>query len=641
MKYYIALEIVSLMFIIVLAFFNHEQKVGKNQRYFLYSFCLLSSGVTTFLNIISAYVVNYNISIPLWQHMTLHTGYYLSQYLMVAIMGVYGFSILSAYTAGRYTFAFEIKIIKLSFLLFTGLILGNVWNGWFFEIQNGVYVQGPFSRAGYILLGVGFAVLYVAYLRVRGMFAKDVRMMLRVIPLLFVILVIYQVMHPEILLLGTISFFMNWFHFIAFQSSRNGQDFLSGLPNRYSFLEEADYNLIKNKRLHLVMLRFNDFGKINHKYGVMTGDAVIYAIGRYLDELSPHYRAFRFSNTRFLLVGDGTVSTREDGRSVMNMLVNTIQARFEEPWKAEGNEVHVRIKIVHMVSDMENEDRNSILERLEYIQAYSKEIKSAVPVFFDERMKEKLEREKYVLEQVRRAIEKESFEVYYQPIYDCKAETFVTAESLLRMFDENGNFISPGEFIPLAEENGLLDDISWIVLKKVCQFIGEHPQLPLKSISINMSMQQLTDKSFFNRIYDSQALYGVSLEQLKIEITERTVSEDLKGTQSIINQLYNKGVGFYMDDFGVGYSNFAGMMQMPFETIKLDMSLIKGIHSSGGYDMVWHLVQMMHNAGFLVVAEGVEDEDEVMKVKELEIDRIQGYYYARPMTGDALTEFLR
>ena len=70
-----------------------------------------------------------------------------------------------------------------------------------------------------------------------------------------------------------------------------------------------------------------------------------------------------------------------------------------------------------------------------------------------------------------------------------------------------------------------------------------------------------------------------------------------------------------MDDFGVGYSNFAGMMQMPFETIKLDMSLIKGIHSSGGYDMVWHLVQMMHNAGFLVVAEGVENEDEVMKVK--------------------------
>ena len=217
----------------------------------------------------------------------------------------------------------------------------------------------------------------------------------------------------------------------------------------------------------------------------------------------------------------------------------------------------------------------------------------------------------------------------------------MTAESLLRMFDENGSFISPGEFIPLAEENGLLDDISWIVLKKVCQFIGDHPQLPLKSISINMSMQQLSDKSFFNRIYDSQALYRVSLEQLKIEITERTVSEDLKGAQSIINQLHNKGVGFYMDDFGVGYSNFAGMMQMPFESIKLDMSLIKGIHSSGGYDMVWHLVQMMHNAGFLVVAEGVENEDEVMKVKELGIDRIQGYYYAKPMNGDTLTEFLK
>ena len=209
------------------------------------------------------------------------------------------------------------------------------------------------------------------------------------------------------------------------------------------------------------------------------------------------------------------------------------------------------------------------------------------------------------------------------------------------LFDENGVLISPGEFIPLAEKNGLIDEISWLVLKKVCKFLGEHPDLPLKSVSINMSIQQLTDRSLLRRVHSCQAQYGVPSEKLRIEITERTVTENPAQVGAVMAQLAAEGIRFYLDDFGVGYSNLASMISLPFETVKLDSSLLGGIDQNAKlYDTVRLLVQMMHNAGFIVVAEGIERLSQLECVKALGVDRIQGYYYARPMPEKELETFL-
>jgi len=209
------------------------------------------------------------------------------------------------------------------------------------------------------------------------------------------------------------------------------------------------------------------------------------------------------------------------------------------------------------------------------------------------------------------------------------------------VFDENGVLIPPGEFIPLAEKNGLIDEISWLVLKKVCQFLGEHPELPLASVSINMSIQQLTDRTFLRRVHSCQAQYGVPAGKLRFEITERTVAEKPEQVNTVMAQLATEGIRFYLDDFGVGYSNLASMINLPFETVKLDSSLLQNIDENAKmYDTVRLLVQMMHNAGFIVVAEGIERLAQLECVKALGIDRVQGYYYARPMPQKELETFL-
>ena len=193
----------------------------------------------------------------------------------------------------------------------------------------------------------------------------------------------------------------------------------------------------------------------------------------------------------------------------------------------------------------------------------------------------------------------------------------------------------------MAEENGLIDSISWIVLEKVCRFLGEHPQLPLKNISINMTGQQILDPTFIGRIEGNLDQYGVDGSRLRIEITERTITEDYAEVRKVMAYLAGKGIQFYLDDFGTGYSNLASMLSLPFEAIKFDQSLINMMNGTDkGLRTISLLADIMHENDYYIVAEGVETAEQMKLAKERSLDRIQGYYYAKPMPGEDLVSFL-
>ena len=147
---------------------------------------------------------------------------------------------------------------------------------------------------------------------------------------------------------------------------------------------------------------------------------------------------------------------------------------------------------------------------------YSKDKNESMKMFFSDEVKNLYERKLYVLNEVKKALRNETFELYYQPVYFSKEKKFKTAEVLLRLFTEDGTAISPGEFIPIAEENGLGDDISWLVFKKAVEFMAEHPELPLDSISINMSIQQMR-KSYINeKITELAKMYKDMVAKIRI-----------------------------------------------------------------------------------------------------------------------------
>ncbi len=210
-------------------------------------------------------------------------------------------------------------------------------------------------------------------------------------------------------------------------------------------------------------------------------------------------------------------------------------------------------------------------------------------------------------------------------------------EALLRLRDTDGSLISPNEFIPIAEETGLIDKIGWIVLDKVGAFMGSHPELKVQAASVNMSMQQFMDLTFADRVEECLRRYQVSPERIRIEITERMISENPQQTAETLQRLTEKGILFYLDDFGMGYSNFASVLSLPIETIKLDFTLVHGaLESERKYFVLKSLITMLSQAGYSIVAEGIETEEEEKILKELGADRLQGYYYYKPMPADEL-----
>ncbi len=302
-------------------------------------------------------------------------------------------------------------------------------------------------------------------------------------------------------------------------------DSMTGLMDRMTFFGDVNEYRKRRVQCHIVLVQLSRLMQVNRKYGIAVGDQLIRDISMWLAELDEAYQVYRIANSRLMLLGPAC------SRQQAEACVNRIHSRFGENWQVacEGQEHTILAKtyLIHLFLDPEDTE-NDLLDKMNFgITVLEKKGRDGM-VFFDEEIKRDMEHQKYVLEEVRYAIDHKTFRMYYQPIYDCKEERFVSAESLIRLWDRQGTFISPGEFIPMAEEHGLIDQISWIVLEKVCRFLGAHPELELQTVSVNLTGQQVSDVTLIDRIETLLADCQLSGSRLRIEITERTVADDFE-----------------------------------------------------------------------------------------------------------------
>lgn len=417
-------------------------------------------------------------------------------------------------------------------------------------------------------------------------------------------------------------------------------DAMTKLKDRLTFARDVNRCREKGLQAHIVMIQPSQLLLVNRTYGVPIGDALIRSIADYLNGLDEHYHAYRIANSRYMMIGPAC--TREEAEA----FADRIQRRFEENWQvaAKGKTCSIAVKayLVHLLLSPEDSGEDRLIDKLNYAVSLLSGRGSAGILFFDGALQQAMEHQEYVLDELRYAIEHKTFQMYYQPIFNCREKRFTSAESLIRLFGRDGAFISPGEFIPMAEDNGLIDDISWIVLEKVCGFLGAHPDLPLRTASVNLTGQQILDPTFIQRIEDLLDACRLDGNRLRIEITERTVTEDFPEVKRTMEHLEQRGIRFYLDDFGTGYSNLASMLSLPFEVIKFDQSLIRVMDSTPqGQKTIGLLAEIMHEHRYVIVAEGIETEVQAMMAYEKELDRIQGYFYAKPLPEDALLAFLQ
>lgn len=631
-----SVEFFCLIMVIILILNYYDRRWAASGQSRLYSVCLWLSAATIALNLACVFTIDHFYSFPLWVNLLLNSGYFALLLAMCTVTAYYLLRLILEHVYNSRCQRILSVVLAVLYTAYIILLLLNLRFGILFYFgADGIYRRGPLINVGYAVMGVELVLLVLCALKNRRSISQPMLRVMQILPPTVVLLVIYQMLYPDVLFNGSIIVAADMILLLNFQSRRVELDSLTCVGNRSSFYRDLTLRLGGKQQFQIIVVDIRQFGAVNQHYGQANGDALLYEAARWLDRLHPRGRAFRLGNVEFALLAPygGMVSAGK--------LLEKVCGRFRRRWELGSLQIPLDVRFAELIYTDQDWSATDILEFLKYSISLSEQREDHL-VRFDVSVYQQMERRRQTLRLIRRAVEEDRFQVWYQPVYHCADGVFSSAEALLRLRDDQGELVPPSLFIPLAEETGLIDQLSWIVLEQVCRFLssGQVPQF--QSVSINLSSQQFASEELIDRITGCLNRYRLSPERLKLEITERVLSEDMARMRTMMERLTALGLQFYLDDFGTGYSNLAGVLELPFACVKLDHSLVSGYPDDERTSaMVDTMLELFHAMGCQVVAEGVETSLQAQAITAKGADWIQGYYYARPMPPEELADFFR
>lgn len=411
-------------------------------------------------------------------------------------------------------------------------------------------------------------------------------------------------------------------------------DILTGLPNRMLALDRLKLALAQARRedslVGVMFLDLDNFKHINDTLGHDAGDNLLVEAARRVSScLRGTSTVARLGGDEFLVVLPG-LADMEASIQVAQRILST----FQPPYILNGQEVFVTTSIGIAIFPNDSDNSGTLLQHADAAMYQAKNKgKSAYAVFKPEMTEvshERLQMESLM----RRALDQQEFEVYFQPIVRTDTGQLAFAEALLRWNSPSLGMVMPDRFIPLAEETGLITPIGEWVLKESCLAAMRWRAQTGTSIGIavNVSPRQFRDPRFVNTVMQALAQSGLEPDQLELEITERLILDNTIETADILRELDASGIRLSVDDFGTGYSALSYLKSYPFDTLKIDKSFIQDvIKEQDDASLVKAIINMAHSLGLRVIAEGVEEEAQTHFLEQVGCDFSQGYFYSRPM----------
>ena len=422
--------------------------------------------------------------------------------------------------------------------------------------------------------------------------------------------------------------------YLNFQGQRQGVNTITKLNDRLVFYYDISSRIASRQTFQAIAIKIRNIDEINHRNNYKIGDEVLFRFARELEKLIKGSVAFHTSGATFVIVC--SLKGDEDGESN----IETVQSFIDGGIECVNQNFKLECNIVSYISDAAESDVDKVYAKLEYAVYYTSSNNLAVHRFSQADV-DRMERERYIASRIAHIDREHGYEVWLQPTFCTRKNNFCSAEALLRIREPDGGFISPLEIITAAEENGKIYDITKFVITEVADFLAANPELSALNVSINMPMpliskQEIADE--FMNIIDER---GIDHSRIIFEFTERTIPSDINQVRESMRRMTEKGYRFFLDDFGVGYSNFAGLIKLPFDSIKLDSSICQKVENRRAtFRVVSVLTGLFHSMQLSVVAEGIETESQLACLTEIGVDRIQGYYYARPMCMTDTKKFL-
>lgn len=635
-KWFLSAELFSFIIILVLMLNFYERRWKDFPKRKIYNCCLLISAGAILLNIICVYLIGHVNLFPLWINILCNSAYFLLIVLVSSIIAYYIMYLLYEHIYQRKGLRIFKGVLVFLYAVFVVMILYNINSGIIFYFdENRAYHRGPLINSGYVIMGIQLLFLVAFTVRNVQSISNSMLRVMRMLPPSIILLTIYQLMFPDVLFNGGILVTANIILLVNFQNHRIEQDALTSSGNRNSFVQELQLKTGGLQWFQIIVVAIHKFGSVNQRYGDEKGDQLLYYIAKWLEKLHASGVSFRISNVEFALMVPFT------GKEDADKLLEYVCRRFKEPWIIGDMDVILDSSFAEIICTDEKWNATDIIAFLNFSLSLADTKKNRV-VRFDESAYKQMEYRNSIIKLIQDSVKRNRFQVWYQPIYQCNSGKFNMAEALIRMADEEGNMISPSVFIPLAEQHGLMREISKVVLENTCRLLADPASEKLGAISVNLSMQQFLSLEILNDIRRLMKRYHFDPTRLKLELTERVLAEDVPQMHHVMNELNKMGIRFSLDDFGTGYSNLSTVLSSSFACVKLDRSLIREYSKNGKQiPIVTALVDLFHEMGCQVVAEGVETEYQAIQLIRQGVDWIQGFYYAKPMPEEELLRLLK
>ncbi|HEV2861981.1 MAG TPA: EAL domain-containing protein [Pyrinomonadaceae bacterium] len=413
-------------------------------------------------------------------------------------------------------------------------------------------------------------------------------------------------------------------------------DTLTGLPNRALFTDRLKLALARAKRLgaqqfSVLFLDLDRFKVINDSLGHMVGDQLLVGIARRLEAcLRPGDTVARLGGDEFTILLEDIA----DGREAIEV-AKRVEKELSLPFNLSGNEVFTTASIGIAPSSTGYERPEDMLRDADTAMYRAKSQGKSRHVVFDKAMHAHALNLLHLETDLRRAIERREFAVHYQPIVCLSTGAVRGFEALLRWQHPEHGLVPPLEFIPVAEETGLILPIGEWALGESCRQMREwqeaFPSEPARFVSVNLSGRQFANPDLIEQIRHALRTTGLAPECLKLEITESVVMENIETTIEMLRQLRDFGVESGIDDFGTGYSSLSYLHRFPSSILKIDRSFVgRMTENNENTEIVRTIVMLARNLGMKVVAEGVETEAQLAHLRALGCDYAQGYLFSRP-----------
>lgn len=636
MEYILYFDYAGIFVIAAVMFsFFYRQTIKTRPSQFFIAFMIVAL-LTVIFDIVSTEVLHYTGKIPLWLSYAPQI-LYLS--LLVANPVIYLLYTLSVVRDKKviknwiYFVVLVPFILQIIFVLISPFLNGA---GIFWFNEEGEYTHGPLL---YVQYAITFAYIFGSLIYViirRKAFTRIQEITIYLYIAINIVCVVLQMLMPELLIQ---QFGITIAVMLIYMSLQNPEDYMDkkqGAFNGLAFDAIFNSNSVSGKKFGILGVRICGLRYIGDTLGEESENEILRYIVQFLIYEAGKKRVFVTSHTRYaILLDEG-----DDGKA----LADKIYGRFSQPFASNGAEISLSVNLCYIRCPEVAAQIKDVYSILDYCLDEKGIAERNETIIAQRDILEKGQRETLILQAMRQALKDDGFDVFYQPIYSVKQQRLTSAEALVRMKDVGLGFVSPDEFIPLAEKNGLILEIGEFVFRTVCRFINERKlwELGIETVHVNLSVVQCMQESLNEVLVGIMDEYGLAYNKITLEMTESAAVASEETLKSNMNKLMGKGMAFALDDYGTGFSNTVTMMKYPFRLIKLDKSMVwSAADSEKAMSLLKHTINMIKDMNMDVVAEGVETAAQANMLAKMGCDYFQGYYYSRPVNSENFIKALQ